>query len=238
MQSCTNSRPCTQLLSFYNIIILAYKVEFSSLKHLLSLNGALFHVDSHREDRMRAWGAGIEQCSGSLTPCGTTFKDGVYFILIMDDQLFKSMDHHRTLKRKEQFLWMNHTITVWNGLIRGSKYWCGVTNSTIEGICYSVYIRLTFLAESSEYPQLWIVLSGTEKIKELFIVEFQEGNSHRVLLNVVGLKLLKELVKWARDDTSQRILDVSSVGSIYTWNLNYDLPPPMKASLPGSSLPP
>ena len=35
-------------------IIYAYKVELSSLEHFLSLNGALLHVDGHREDGMGA----------------------------------------------------------------------------------------------------------------------------------------------------------------------------------------
>ena len=75
---------------------------------------------------MRAWRAGIEQRSGSLTTWGSTFQDGVHFILIMNNQLFKTMDHHRTLRK------------IIATLLESSVDWGGrISTFCVTNICHS-----------------------------------------------------------------------------------------------------
>lgn len=46
-----------------------------------------------------------------------------------------------------------------------------------------------------KYPEFGIVCTRAKEIKEFFIVELQKRHSNRVLLDVVGVQLFKQLVK-------------------------------------------
>ena len=57
-------------------------------------------------------------------------------------------------------------------------------------------------------PEFRVVFPNTEQVKQLLIVKLQEGNTNRELLDVLRLKLLKELVEGTRYDTSLGVLSV------------------------------
>lgn len=74
-----------------------YKVQFSCLQQLLSLDGVLLDVDSDREDRVGARGLGIEQCGGRLSLGPALVQDCIHLVFGMDLQLVQPVDHNRTL---------------------------------------------------------------------------------------------------------------------------------------------